>query len=186
MCDGTDGDDFVAQHYVAIPGDANLDGVVDVLNDAFISAWAQRPTLLLQMVTSTEMKTSTCWAMRSCWLAVSVKTWTDSFAAVLIGSDSVTTFLHRVGHAGCCKLDPWFAMLTNRIRRLKIRKGKRVQSRRLLWFWLVTTKSETMSSVANFNGRVRELTRGSYLLSPLRGLGLFRSCSPWASPTATC
>ena len=33
--DGTEGDDFVSQHYVAIPGDANLDGVVDVLNDAF-------------------------------------------------------------------------------------------------------------------------------------------------------
>ena len=29
------GDDFVSQHYVAIPGDANLDGVVDVLGDAF-------------------------------------------------------------------------------------------------------------------------------------------------------
>jgi hypothetical protein len=34
--DGTGGDDFVGQqHYLAIPGDANLDGVVDVLNDAF-------------------------------------------------------------------------------------------------------------------------------------------------------
>jgi len=33
--DGVGGDDFVSQHYVAIPGDANLDGVVDVLNDAF-------------------------------------------------------------------------------------------------------------------------------------------------------
>ncbi len=33
--DGTGGDDFVAQHYVALPGDANLDGAVDVLNDAF-------------------------------------------------------------------------------------------------------------------------------------------------------
>jgi hypothetical protein len=33
--DGTAGDDFVSQHYVAIPGDANLDGVVDILNDAF-------------------------------------------------------------------------------------------------------------------------------------------------------
>jgi len=33
--DGTGSDDFVGQHYVAIPGDANLDGVVDVLNDAF-------------------------------------------------------------------------------------------------------------------------------------------------------
>jgi len=32
--DGTGGDDFIAQHYVAIPGDANLDGVVDVLGDA--------------------------------------------------------------------------------------------------------------------------------------------------------
>ena len=28
-------DDFVGQHYVAIPGDANLDGRVDVLGDAF-------------------------------------------------------------------------------------------------------------------------------------------------------
>ena len=34
--DGSDGDDFVMQHYVAIPGDANLDGQVDVLNDAFV------------------------------------------------------------------------------------------------------------------------------------------------------
>ena len=34
--DGIAGDDFVAQHYVAIPGDANLDGQVDVLFDAFI------------------------------------------------------------------------------------------------------------------------------------------------------
>jgi len=33
--DGSGGDNFVAQHYVAIPGDANRDGVVDVLNDAF-------------------------------------------------------------------------------------------------------------------------------------------------------
>ena len=33
--DGVRGDDFVDQHYVAIPGDANLDGRVDVLNDAF-------------------------------------------------------------------------------------------------------------------------------------------------------
>ena len=33
--DGIAGDDFVAQHYVAIPGDANLDGHVDVLGDAF-------------------------------------------------------------------------------------------------------------------------------------------------------
>ena len=33
--DGTGGDNFVGHHYVAIPGDANLDGVVDVLNDAF-------------------------------------------------------------------------------------------------------------------------------------------------------
>ena len=33
--DGTGGDDFVGQHYVAIPGDANLDGVVNVLSDAF-------------------------------------------------------------------------------------------------------------------------------------------------------
>jgi len=32
--DGTGGDDFVSQHYVAIPGDANLDGVVNVLGDA--------------------------------------------------------------------------------------------------------------------------------------------------------
>jgi len=32
--DGTGSDDFVGRHYVAIPGDANLDGVVDVLNDA--------------------------------------------------------------------------------------------------------------------------------------------------------
>ena len=29
------GDDFVAEHYVAIPGDANLDGRVDVVEDAF-------------------------------------------------------------------------------------------------------------------------------------------------------
>ena len=34
--DGTGGDDFVDQHYLAIPGDANLDGVVDVLGDAFV------------------------------------------------------------------------------------------------------------------------------------------------------
>ena len=33
--DGTGGDDHVTQHYVAIPGDANLDGVVNVLGDAF-------------------------------------------------------------------------------------------------------------------------------------------------------
>ena len=33
--DGIAGGDFIDQHYVAIPGDANLDGVVDVLNDAF-------------------------------------------------------------------------------------------------------------------------------------------------------
>ena len=33
--DGTGGDSFVAEHYVAIPGDANLDGRVDVLGDAF-------------------------------------------------------------------------------------------------------------------------------------------------------
>ena len=33
--DGTGGDDLTSQHYVAIPGDANLDGVVDVLDDAF-------------------------------------------------------------------------------------------------------------------------------------------------------
>ena len=33
--DGVRGDDFVDQHYVAIPGDVNLDGRVDVLNDAF-------------------------------------------------------------------------------------------------------------------------------------------------------
>ena len=34
--DGVGGDDFVTQHYVAIPGDANLDGRVDVLGDAFL------------------------------------------------------------------------------------------------------------------------------------------------------
>ena len=34
--DGITGGDFVAQHYVAIPGDANLDGQVNVLDDAFI------------------------------------------------------------------------------------------------------------------------------------------------------
>ena len=33
--DGIGGDDLTSQHYVAIPGDANLDGVVDVLEDAF-------------------------------------------------------------------------------------------------------------------------------------------------------
>lgn len=33
--DGIRGDDFVAEHYVAIPGDANLDGTVNVLGDAF-------------------------------------------------------------------------------------------------------------------------------------------------------
>ena len=33
--DGTGGDDFTNQHYVAIPGDVNLDGTVDVLGDAF-------------------------------------------------------------------------------------------------------------------------------------------------------
>ena len=33
--DGIGGDNFVGQRYLAIPGDANLDGVVDVLNDAF-------------------------------------------------------------------------------------------------------------------------------------------------------
>ena len=33
--DGTAGDDFMDQHYVALPGDANLDGTVDVLGDAF-------------------------------------------------------------------------------------------------------------------------------------------------------
>ena len=33
--DGIAGGDFIDQHYVAIPGDTNLDGVVDVLNDAF-------------------------------------------------------------------------------------------------------------------------------------------------------
>lgn len=33
--DGTTGDNFIGQHYVAIPGDTNQDGVVDVLNDAF-------------------------------------------------------------------------------------------------------------------------------------------------------
>ena len=33
--DGIRGDGVELQHYVAIPGDANLDGTVDVLNDAF-------------------------------------------------------------------------------------------------------------------------------------------------------
>ena len=33
--DGVGGDDFEVQHYVAIPGDANLDGTVNVLGDAF-------------------------------------------------------------------------------------------------------------------------------------------------------
>ena len=33
--DGTAGDNYVESIYVAIPGDANLDGTVDVLNDAF-------------------------------------------------------------------------------------------------------------------------------------------------------
>ena len=33
--DETRGDDFVDQHYVAIPGDVNLDGTLDVVNDAF-------------------------------------------------------------------------------------------------------------------------------------------------------
>lgn len=33
--DGTGGDDLVAEHYVALAGDANLDGKVDVLGDAF-------------------------------------------------------------------------------------------------------------------------------------------------------
>ena len=33
--DGTGGDAFLAEHYVAIPGDANLDGQVNVLGDAF-------------------------------------------------------------------------------------------------------------------------------------------------------
>ena len=32
--DGTDGDDITLQHYVALPGDANLNGEVDVLSDA--------------------------------------------------------------------------------------------------------------------------------------------------------
>ena len=33
--DGVGGDAFLAEHYVAIPGDANLDGQVNVLGDAF-------------------------------------------------------------------------------------------------------------------------------------------------------
>ena len=33
--DGVGGDDLVGQHYVALPGDANLDGRVDVLGDGF-------------------------------------------------------------------------------------------------------------------------------------------------------
>ena len=33
--DGIRGDGLVVEHYVAIPGDTNLDGTVDVLNDAF-------------------------------------------------------------------------------------------------------------------------------------------------------
>ena len=34
--DGTGGDDFEAQRYVAILGDASLDGIVNVLGDAFV------------------------------------------------------------------------------------------------------------------------------------------------------
>jgi len=45
--DGTAGDNFVSQHYVAIPGDANLDGVVNVLGDAL--------ALVLNLNSTTEL-----------------------------------------------------------------------------------------------------------------------------------